>query len=265
MRNAVLRAHGHGDGTDAVIAAQKEAQSGGTPPTQTQLLSPPGAQRFSSPVLATGQRKGSLFNLRWKHADFDHGTLASFKTKTGRAQYFVADRGLMTVLQAWHEHLGKPGDDEPLIPPARVEYEPKRLATALHDDLHAVGVTRGILFEQGAENVEPLRFHDLRATFCTWARRAGKSDAWISERTGHELDGSMINRYDRGAQTLDDLGYPPFPDIARVMPEFRERLATRLATGAGEAKQAVEETAVIPEAYMVGAGGFEPPTPRPPV
>ena len=33
----------------------------------------------------TGQRKGSLYALRWKHVDFDHGTLASFKTKTGRA------------------------------------------------------------------------------------------------------------------------------------------------------------------------------------
>ncbi len=30
----------------------------------------------------TGQRKGSLFELCWKHADFEHGTLASFKTKT---------------------------------------------------------------------------------------------------------------------------------------------------------------------------------------
>jgi hypothetical protein len=25
----------------------------------------------------------------------------------------------------------------------------------------------------------------------------------------------MISRYDRGAQTLGDLGYEPFPDIAR--------------------------------------------------
>jgi integrase len=34
-------------------------------------------------AIYTGQRKGSLFALRWKHADFDHGTLASFRTKTG--------------------------------------------------------------------------------------------------------------------------------------------------------------------------------------
>jgi integrase len=60
-------------------------------------------------------------------------------------------------------------------------------STALRDDLHAVGVARAILFEDDEANVEQLRFHDLRSTFCTWARRAGKSDAWISKRTGHTL------------------------------------------------------------------------------
>jgi integrase len=92
----------------------------------------------------TGQRKGSLFAMQWKHADFDHGTLASFKTKTGRAQYFVADRGLMALLLAWQAHEGKPGGDTAIVPSAieRLGCEPKRLATALRDDLAAVGVTR---------------------------------------------------------------------------------------------------------------------------
>jgi hypothetical protein len=138
-----------------------------------------------------------------------------------------------------------------------VEYEPRRLATALRDDLKAVGVTRSILFEEDASNVEPLRFHDLRSTFCTWARRAGKSDAWIGERTGHELTGSMISRYDRGAQTLSDLEYAPFPDIARALPE----LPARLATEAEEMKEEADAIPTIPPAYVVGARGFEPPTP----
>jgi integrase len=116
----------------------------------------------------TGQRKGSLFALKWKHVDFDHGTLASFKTKTGAAQYFVADRGLMSVLKAWHEHRGKPSDDEAIVLEAEIGCEARRLATALRDeDLKAAKVTRAILFEDDAKNVEPLRFHDLRSTFCT--------------------------------------------------------------------------------------------------
>jgi integrase len=209
----------------------------------------------------TGQRKGSLFALKWKHVDVDHGTLASFKTKTGAAQYFVADRGLMKVLEAWRLHRGEPGDDEPIITEALVEYEAKRLATALRDDMKAVGVTRAILFEDDADNVEPLRFHDLRSTFCTWARRDGKSNAWISERTGHQPTGDMINRYDRGAQTLADLEYGPFPDITRAIPELPPRLATTLATASAEPVWSEAETPAIPAAFLVGAIGFEPTTP----
>ncbi len=168
----------------------------------------------------TGQRKGSLYALRWKHVDFKHGTLASFKTKTGRAQYFVSDPGLMALLRLWYALHGAPRGDDPIVTDAEVGYDRKRLATALRDDLKAVGVTRSLLFEEDAPNVEALRFHDLRSTFCTWARRIGKSDAWISERTGHELSGDMINRYDRGATTLEDLAYAPFPDVSRAVPEL---------------------------------------------
>jgi integrase len=116
----------------------------------------------------------------------------------------------MADLKAWKASTGRPGEDEPVATEADISYERNRRATALGDDLKAVGVTRGILFEDTAPNVEPLRFHDLRSTFCTWARRAGKSDAWISERTGHDLSAGMINRHDRGAQILEDLAYQPY-------------------------------------------------------
>jgi hypothetical protein len=130
--------------------------------------------------------------------------------------------------------------------------------------LKKANVTRAILFEDKAENVEPLRFHDLRSTFCTWARRAGKSDAWISERTGHDVDGTMIARYDRGAQTLADLDYEPFPDVTNVVPELaqiRAALHTPLHTDATTEKEKAPETIKVPEAYVVGAIGIEPTTP----
>jgi hypothetical protein len=72
----------------------------------------------------------------------------------------------------------------------------------------------------------------------------------------------MINRYDRGAQTLGDLEYAPFPYIADAIPELADaRLATRLAKAAGAPEAAIVETSVIPPAFLVGARGFEPPTP----
>jgi hypothetical protein len=61
-------------------------------------------------------------------------------------------------------------------------------AIAIHDCSIGMG-GRSILFEADVDNVQALRFHDLRATVCTWARREGKSDSWISERTGQEVTG----------------------------------------------------------------------------
>ena len=61
---------------------------------------------------------------------------------------------------------------------------------------------------------------DLRATFVTWARRAGKDSGWIQDRTGHLTD-EIMRRYDRGARSLADLQMQPFPDIADAIPELR--------------------------------------------
>jgi hypothetical protein len=82
-----------------------------------------------------------------------------------------------------------------------------------------------------------------------WARRAGKRDAWISERTGHESTGDMINRYDRGAQTLADLDYEPFPNIAHAIPELPP-LPQRLPQSPDSTRAAVSQTAAIPAAFL---------------
>jgi hypothetical protein len=175
----------------------------------------------------------------------------------------------MALLTAWRAYKQAPAGDEPIVTDADVGCDRKCLATELRDDLKAVGVTRALLFEEDAPNVEPLRFHDLRSTFCTWARRAGKSDAWISERTGHDVSGDMINRYDRGATTLDDLGYAPFPEIAHAVPELAAladtinivRLATRLATAASEYGSGDPNSEAKSPACPARPGRFELPTP----
>jgi hypothetical protein len=61
----------------------------------------------------------------------------------------------------------------------------------------------GMLFMRSAQ-IEPLRFHDTRATFVTWAFRAGKGLGWITDRTGH-LSEEMVDRYRRSARQLEDL------------------------------------------------------------
>ena len=106
----------------------------------------------------------------------------------------------------------------------------EREGETLRDDLTAAGVTREALHDR-KPNASPLRFHDLRATFVTWAMREGRGDGWISDRTGH-LTPEMRARYARAARTLQDLNYQPFPDISAAIPELLENRDNVISLGA---------------------------------
>ena len=194
----------------------------------------------------TGLRKSSLFALTWQAADLDNRTLLSRVSKNGMAQLFEISTGLVWVLRAWYEVLDRPARSTPIVPHGSLMLRgggrPKNgekavirqtEAEALRADLRAAGVTREALFAEGP-NIEPIRFHDGgRATFVTWAKRAGKSDGWIADRTGH-LTPEMIQRYNRAARTLEDLRIEPFPDLTGTIrfthPKGKPADALRQAT-----------------------------------
>jgi integrase len=163
----------------------------------------------------TGLRRGSLLALRWSDVDFEHGTVTSRTSKTGLAVMFSLTTDVLALLRAWRERCGhgKKGDLVVVAPP-----QPSRLAKYLRRDLARAGVHRAGIYHREA-SVQPLRFHDLRATFVTWAKRAGKGDGWVSDRTGH-LTGAMLRRYDRAARTLADLNISPFPDVTGRFPDL---------------------------------------------
>jgi integrase len=58
------------------------------------------------------------------------------------------------------------------------------VARDFREHLAGAGVTRPELFEQSGHR-RPIRVHDLRATFVTLALAAGRSEAWVADRTGH--------------------------------------------------------------------------------
>jgi len=191
----------------------------------------------------TGLRKSSIYPLRWSGIDFTHGTITAYWMKgrarlgrgrapkdapvAGRPVIFHADPSLMAVLKVWYEFCGRPDKAEAVVRDVGFERSHDE-AQVLRADLGAVGVDREVLFSD-APNVEPLRFHDTRATFVTWAKRAGKTDAWISERTGH-LTRQMIDRYTRAAQTLADLNYEPFPTMDELVGALTAGCTTGTAT-----------------------------------
>lgn len=164
----------------------------------------------------TGLRLGSLRTLKWGGIDFVHSTLTSLESKTDLPQLFELQPDLGAVLLGWYEHRGRPAAHDLVV--AHLDAEDGREAQTLRRDLHAAGVEREQLFG-GAENVQRIRFHDLRATFVTWALRQGRGKFWVQDRTGH-LTEEQMTRYQRAARTLADLKILPFPDITSAIPEL---------------------------------------------
>lgn len=164
-----------------------------------------------------GFRRSSLWALRWSGVDFEHGAILSKVSKTGLAQYLQLQPTLLGMLRRWYEHSGKPAPDARIVRETKIGLS--HLPEALRADLRAAGVTRAGLFDHGGA-VNHVRFHDLRATFATWAKRAGWTEGQITDYTGH-LAPATLERYLRAARTLADLRIEPFPPLAAAIPELR--------------------------------------------
>ena len=123
----------------------------------------------------------------------------------------------------------------------------QHLADELRNDLEAAKVERPQLFER-SETRRPLRLHDLRSTFVTVSLANGKTETWVSGRTGHRSS-AMLNRYRRAARTWSELGLGELtpldvaiPDLAPSPPgkgqgsghEPREATATGAGKSSGE-------------------------------
>lgn len=185
----------------------------------------------------TGLRKASLRAFTWDSIDFEHKTIISLVSKTeehlGPQMFAQSDPqlpglcSLIEVLRRYRELQGWPDDDASVIVHKELRMKKDAEASTLRMDLECAGVTRKVLFTK-SDKIEPLRFHDLRATFVTWARRAYKGDGWISDRTG-QITKDIMRRYDRGARSLADLQLEPFPDISKAIPELAALNITRLS------------------------------------
>lgn len=172
-----------------------------------------------------GCRIGEMCQLTWDHIDLETGDIWIDKrwTKTKRARRWVLDSDVLEALEAYHRACGLPKGTA-LVFPGRAG---KRLTVGavrkrFTRDLIAAGVTRRTLL-QGADGIEPLRVHDLRATFITLALRMGRSLKWIMTRTGHE-DFATLKVYDRLVEDANEHHLPAWlSPMAAAIPEFRSR------------------------------------------
>ncbi len=89
----------------------------------------------------------------------------------------------------------------------------------IHPQLQ-VGVTRSKLFEENESPPCYLGLNDLRATSVTVSLALGKTEAWITDRTGHRSS-QMIYAYKRAARTHAELELGGFMPMWEAIPELR--------------------------------------------
>ncbi len=163
-----------------------------------------------------GLRLGEASALRWGDIDLERGAVRLDANKTDDPRAWALDAGVTRALAIYRKTRGKPDAAQLVFH----NFDEAHLALRFRAHLAAAGVERGELFERTAKR-RPIRTHDLRATFVTLSLAAGKTEAWVADRTGHRSS-VMINRYRRAARTAAELELGELTPLDRAIPELYE-------------------------------------------
>ncbi|MCC6902687.1 MAG: site-specific integrase, partial [Polyangiaceae bacterium] len=159
-----------------------------------------------------GLRLGEALSLRWRDLDLERGAVRLDANKTDDPRAWALSPDVARTLAALKALEAEP--DELVFPDVREN----AIAVRFRGHLALAGVQRAELFER-TEKRRPIRIHDLRATFVTLSLAAGKSEAWVSDRTGHRSS-VMINRYRRTARHAAELGLGTLAPLDWALPEL---------------------------------------------
>lgn len=164
-----------------------------------------------------GMRTDELGSLTWSSVDLVRGRVVLDENKTDDPRDWELDPSVWRALKIWKErYCADAGPDDFVFVENGVPLSVNRLPYHLRRDLKKAGVTRQKLFER-SEHRRPIRAHDLRATFVTISLAIGKSEAWVTDRTGHKSS-SMLARYRRKARGWN-MG--PLAPLNDSIPELR--------------------------------------------
>lgn len=169
-----------------------------------------------------GMREGEALALTWADLDLERGAVRLDKNKTDDPRAWALSAGVAAALAAYgaaHKPAATPGDRVFTDPTGRWLVGPG-LAMLLRSHLCAIGLDqeRPELFTTTAER-QRIRVHDLRGTFVTLSLAAGRSESWISDRTGHRSS-MMITHYKRTARTFAELQAGTLAALVEAIPEL---------------------------------------------
>lgn len=161
---------------------------------------------FYGMMAREGLRFSEAHSLEWSDLDLETGVINLDANKTDRPRSWALDEGVRRVLRVWK--LTTPRG--PFVGCVSASHPADRFRR----HLKTAKITRAELFERSAQRI-PIRAHDLRATFVTLALANGKTETWVSDRTGHEST-LMIERYRRQARMATELELGPLRPLDEV-------------------------------------------------
>jgi integrase len=145
-------------------------------------------------ALHTGMRRGEILGLEW--ADVGPRTITvrrawvrgkSRVPKSGKAREVPISAALMALFDGMRPKAARTfADIGPVFQPANGGH---------WDEANFGRAWRRLQKLAVAEKVRPLRFHDARHTFASWALEAGRSIKWCQERLGHSSAELTLRTY----------------------------------------------------------------------
>lgn len=166
-----------------------------------------------------GCRTSEAAAMRLGHElDLERGVCSLDENKTDDARAWALDKGVARALAAYAEIRGIKKGQLVFTDEAGEALQDDKLAELVRDHLSEAGVDREEL-HTSTENRGRFRAHDLRGTFVTLSLAAGRSEAWVQDRTGHTTS-VMLNRYRRAARSASELDLGPLLPLDRAIPEL---------------------------------------------
>jgi integrase len=188
-------------------------------------------RRLAYGILAReGLRASELETLKWRDVDLEHGRVRLDANKTDDPRAWALSSDVARTLTWWKKRTGAEVNDLVLgleLADAAwwlrgdAHFDPSKpeSSTNSRGDLRRAGITRAELFERSTTR-QPFRLHDLRATFVTVSLANGKTEQWVTDRTGHTTS-QMLAKYTRQARTWAELDLGTLADLDALIPEVR--------------------------------------------
>jgi integrase len=204
-----------------------------------------------------GMREGEALALTWGDLDLKRGAVRLDKNKSDDPRAWALDPGTKAALATYRETMRPNAKPHELVflDPQGNAHSKFGIAMLLRGHLEAVGLKaeRPELFATTAER-QQIRVHDLRGTFVTIALANGRSESWISDRTGHKSS-VMINRYKRQARGFQELALGPLTPLDRAVPELEGEPRSE---SPGESEIEIEQYLQRPQGDSKGKRRFWP-------